>query len=145
MNALCFRTRVGSKAEATSASLVRPAHLGHVNTATTIAVITLAHFTAQVLLIQSIVVKWLVLFSIGSALSARPPLDITLPHSTAFHILQGLTQPIRSLPLPSWLWQNPLTAFVLVTLNSAIWGGCLGALARISWKLSRNWRASEPQ
>ena len=117
------------------AGLVRSADVRHIKTMTTIGVVTLVHFTAQALLIQFIIVKWLVLFAINASLSQTLPNEIRLPDSFAFRVLECLTQPIASLPLPPWLWNNALTALLLATMNSAIWGVCLGALASMFWKL----------
>ena len=118
------------------ASLVRSADVRHIKTMTTIGVVTLVHFTAQALLIQFTIVKWLVLFAINASLFLTLPNEIRLPDSFAFRVLECLTQPIASLPLPPWLWNNALTALLLATMNSAIWGVCLGALVSTLWKLT---------
>jgi hypothetical protein len=117
------------------ASLVRTADIRQIRTFTTMGVVTLVHFTAQALLIQFVIVKWLVVLAIKASIFQTLPSEVRLPDSFAFRVLACLTQPIGSLPLPPWLWNNALTALLLATMNSAVWGVCLGALASVFWKL----------
>ena len=134
MNTSSLIARVGLEREDEITNLVRPADFGAMKAAATMGGITLAHFTAQLLLAEFVVLNWIIPFAVNACFGFTLPVDLTLSRTPASWILSSLTQPVRSFPLPDWVWANGLTALLLAALNSAIWGICLGALVRAVWK-----------
>lgn len=128
MNVSSLMNGVGSSCETETAELVGAAEVAPVKTAATIGAIALAHFTAQLAVAHFIMLKWVILFAVKAGFVFTLPGELTLSHTLAFRILAFLTEPVRSLPLPAWTWENRVTALLLAAVNSAIWGVCLGAL-----------------
>jgi hypothetical protein len=131
MNSSPFRFRPARAHAATP-----PLHFSHrtpVTLATTVGVFTLAHFTAQMLLAVFCMIHWLIRFSLDMGFLCTLPFELGFSQMPGGQSLLVLLQPLSSLPLPDWLWQTPLTAFLLAALNSLLWGLGLGTLVCGVW------------
>ena len=123
-------------------SLLRRSHRLPVTLAGAIGIFTLAHFTAQMLVGIFCMVHWLMRCCLDIGFLFMLPFDFRFSEMPGGQALLVLLQPIRSCPLPDWLWQTPLTAFLLAALNSFLWGAGLGTLVCAIWGFLR--RFSHP-
>jgi hypothetical protein len=73
-------------------------------------------------------IHWLIRFSLDIGFLFTLPIGFGFSQMPGGQALQVLLQPLSSWPLPAWLWQTPLTAFLLAVLNSLLWGVGLGTL-----------------
>jgi hypothetical protein len=129
--------QIGAIRENVQAGLLRFRPAPPVALASIIGVITLAHFTALMLLATFCMMMWLVHSALCICSLLMLPVDLSFSHVPGHSALLALTQPLYSLPLPHWLWHAPLAAVFLAALNSLFWGIGLGVSAFAVWGILR--------